>query len=84
MAGVSLVLISNMDRDVYVSFSDVLRWHSFLILVSIRATYRGVVSFHFDVSDAFQSTRTDTGSDNGGVSDAHLGRALELPETCMF
>ena len=51
---------TGMDRDIYDSFSDVMRWETLLLLVAIRANYKGVVDFHFDVKDAFQATRTDT------------------------
>ena len=51
---------TGMDREVYDSFSDVLRWETLLVLVAIRANYKGIRDFHFDVKDAFQATRTDT------------------------
>ena len=47
-----------LSRDIYESFSDVVRWTTILILAAIRACYP-VHDFQFDVSDAFQSTRTD-------------------------
>ena len=50
---------TGMDRDVYDSFSDVLRWQTLMLLVAIRATYKGLIDFHFDVQDAFQATRVD-------------------------
>jgi hypothetical protein len=53
------VVGTNMSRDIYESFSDVVRWTSVLILAAIRACYP-VHDFQFDVSDAFQSTRTDS------------------------
>ena len=49
-----------MDRETYDSFSDVLRWETLLLLVAVRANYKGIVDFHFDVKDAFQATRVDT------------------------
>jgi hypothetical protein len=52
------VVGTNMSRDIYESFSDVVRWTTVLILAAIRACYP-VHDFQFDVSDAFQSTRTD-------------------------
>ena len=47
-----------MSRDIYESFSDVVRWTTVLILAAIRACYP-VHDFQFNVSDAFQSARTD-------------------------
>ena len=52
------VVGTNMDRDIYESYSDVVRWTTVLILAAIRACYP-VHDFQFDVSDAFQATRTD-------------------------
>ena len=49
---------TNMDRDIYESYSDVVRWTTVLTLAAIRACYP-VHDFQFDVSDAFQATRTD-------------------------
>jgi hypothetical protein len=52
------VVGTNMDRDIYESFSDVVCWTTVLILAAIRACYP-VLDFQFDVSNAFQATRTD-------------------------
>ena len=52
------VVGTNMDRDIYESYSDVVRWTTVLILAAIRACYP-VHDFQFDVSNAFQATRTD-------------------------
>ena len=48
----------NMDRSKYNSFSDTVRWATVMLIVTIRAAY-DVVDFHFDISNAFQNTRTD-------------------------
>ena len=48
----------NMDRSKYNSFSDTVRWTTVELIVTIRAAY-DVIDFHFDIANAFQSTRTD-------------------------
>ena len=52
----------NMDRDIYDSFSDVVRWTTVILIFNLRARY-DLVDFHFDISNAFQSTRTDNMND---------------------
>ena len=47
-----------MNRDLYDAYSEVIRWETLLILIAIRASYAGIVDFHFDVGSAFQATRT--------------------------
>ena len=48
----------SMDRELYRSFTDTVRWHTVLVIVAVRCAY-AVIDFHFDVKDAFQATRTD-------------------------
>ena len=52
------VVGTNMDRDMYDSFADTVKWLSVCIIGTIGAAYY-VYLFHFDVKNAFQSTRTD-------------------------
>ena len=48
-----------MDREVYKSFSEMMRMTSFKIVLCIKASYYPLLcEFTSDVSDAFQSTRT--------------------------
>ena len=44
-----------MDRDVYDSFADTVKWPTVCVITTIGAAYL-VILFHFDVQNAFQST----------------------------
>ena len=48
-----------MDRNLYDAFSDVVRWSTVILIFNLGARYN-LVDFQFDISDAFQSSRTDT------------------------
>jgi len=54
---------TGMDREVYDAYSEVMHWNTLLMLIAIRASYAGIVDFHFDVGSAFQATRTDDPDD---------------------
>ena len=57
------VVGTGMDRDVYESFADVVRFTTVLVLVALRSSYK-LIDFQFDVCDAFQATRTDDDPDD--------------------
>ena len=52
------IMGGNMDRNLFHSFADTVRWTSVCCILALRASY-DVVDFHFDVKNAFQATRTD-------------------------
>ena len=52
------VVGTNMDRGVYQSFADVVRFPTILVLPAMRATY-DLVDFQFDVNNAFQDLVSD-------------------------
>eukprot|EP00966_Prymnesium_polylepis_P141662 3271355-Prymnesium_polylepis.2 len=52
------VMGGDMSREIYESYSDVMKWVTLLIMGAIRSSYK-VDDFQFDISDAFQATRTD-------------------------
>ena len=61
---------TGMDRDMYKSFADVVRFTTIKVFACIRAAYGyvgtfngervGMLTFQFDIGDFFQSTRTDS------------------------
>ena len=58
-----------MDRDMYMSRSDVVRFTTIKIFACMRAAYRKwLLDVQFDVKDAFQATRLDKPMDDGRVS----------------
>ena len=51
---------TGMDRDMYKSFSEMMRMSTFQVIVAVGATYYALLcKFTLDVNDAFQATRTD-------------------------
>ena len=47
-----------MDRDIYESFADTMRSFTLKFMCALRGHYH-VITFQFDVGNAFQTTRTD-------------------------
>ena len=70
----------NMDRDIYQSFADVVKFTTVKVMACIRAAY-AVIDFQFDVTNAFQCTRTDEGSLAGklGRPDVYVRTAPGFP-----
>ena len=59
----------DMDRDMYMSRSDVVRFTTIKIFACMRAAYRKwLLDVQFDVKDAFQATRLDKPMADGRVS----------------
>ena len=53
-----------MDRDMYKSHAETLRMYSFRIILACKGGYYDFFcAFLLDCSNAFQSTRTDSGDD---------------------
>ena len=49
-----------MNRSIYKSFAETMQMVSFRIILGIKAAYyRLLLTFEFDLSNAFQNTRTD-------------------------
>ena len=49
-----------MDRDMYKSFSEMMRMSTFQMIIAVGAAYYSLLcKFTLDVNDAFQATRTD-------------------------
>ena len=55
---------TTMDRELYKSFSEMMRMSTFQMLLAVGGVYYDALcKFSLDVKDAFQATRTDTPGD---------------------